>query len=76
MVEACRPEVLIDERKNRSRDDALRIRCRAAVRRTHRTVMGSNEVPYYRGARQYYLRTRLLTHTSIPEAHRAAHKFT
>jgi hypothetical protein len=67
MVGGCRPEVLTEGRRNRSRDDALQIRCRAAVHRIHRTVMVSNEVPYYRGARQYYLRTCLLAYPAIPE---------
>jgi hypothetical protein len=53
MVAACRPEVLIDGRRNHSRDAAPAIRCRAAVPRTHRTGLAlvNNEVPYYRGAR-------------------------
>ena len=36
----------------------------------HRTAQAlvNNEVPDHRGARQYYLRTGLLTHTPVPEA--------
>ena len=76
MVEACRPEVLIDGRRNRSRDAAHRIRCRAVVRRMHHTVLAlvSNEVPDHRGARQHYLRIGLLADPAIPEINPAGHK--
>jgi hypothetical protein len=76
MVEACRLEVSIAARRNRSRDDAPVIQCRAVARRMHRTVQAlvSNEVPDYRGARQHHLRTRLFPYPPIPEADAAGRK--
>jgi hypothetical protein len=69
MVEACRPAVSIDARRNHNRDAARQIQCRAAARRMHHTVpaLVNNEVPYYRGAGQHNIRTRLLTHPPVPE---------
>ena len=78
MVEGCRPEVWIDGRRNRSHDAAHRIRCRAVVRRTHRTVLAlvSNEVPDHCGARQYYLCIGLLADPAVPEINSAGHEVT
>jgi len=39
MVEACRLEVSIAAQRNRSRDDAPVIQCRAVERRMHHTVL-------------------------------------
>ena len=69
MAKAYRLEASIVARRNLSRDAAPAIQCRAVERKMHRTVpaLVSNEIPNHRGARQHYLRTRLLPHPSIPE---------
>ena len=43
------------------------------MRRTAPALV-SNEISYYRGARQHYLRTRLLAYPAIPEADAAGRK--
>ena len=76
MVKDCRRGVSIGARRNPSRGGARAIRCRAGARKIRHTVQAlvSNEIRNYRGARQYYLRTRLLARPPVPEAVSAGRK--